>query len=800
MTNTTTPAESIGAPTGAASFYRWEAAGKPIAILYSLDLMDRLEREVLESFKAVTKRGSEIGGVLGGRVIAGSQPTVVIERFEPVECDYSRGPLYLLSEEDKVRMKQALERTGNAGGGISVAGFFRSNTRRELVLDEEDQAVAKEFFSDPNHVFLLVRPFAMKPSVGGFFFWEDGQLPEASYQESPFKRAELVKNFAQFIVTAPEVPVVREPLVMPKREERPVAPPVALKREEPKPAAVAPPRREEPLPPPPPPAALRREEPKREQPAVAPPPPVFKREEPKASPVMPPKRDEAPPVSFRREERPSGPTLVSRREEQTTPPVAPPPVVPRREDRPPMPPVTARREERPPVVTKREERPAVTPVVARREEPAPVKPEEKPVVAKPAEAVVVAPPPKREEPVKVEPVKVEPPKAEPVKVEPVKAAPPKAQPVAAAPVERVPAAADEIGGPGVFSRFKWVILALLLVLVAGGGYYFFVRPSGPAAPAKVAETSLDLKVENNAGQLLLSWNRNATIVSTATRATLTINDGDHKEDVDLDLATLRNGSIVYSPISNDVSFRLEVVDQKTGKSEAKEVRRLQGRPSPSVAPSNATQQVQAKPAPGTERAATTSPVQTPSVAPQPAAPQVTTTTAVTAQPVAPGSLASHLHPVEIAAAPALDSQPSTIGGSTPNVGSTVVAPPPPAPVVTQAKQTQQPAVQPRSNPPAPAPAPNAPARIGGQAQEARVLKTVPAVYPSIAKTSHIVGIVRVHYTIGKNGRVKKADALSGPKILRSAAVDAVMKWVYSPAILNGEPVEEETQVDVNFQM
>jgi len=844
MTNTTTPVESIGAPTGAASFYRWEVAGKPIAILFSLDLMDRLEREVLESFKAVTKRGSEIGGVLGGRVVAGSQPTVIVEQFEPVECDYSRGPLYLLSDEDKVRMKQALERVARPGGGASVAGFFRSNTRRELVLDEEDQSVAKEFFSDPNNVFLLVRPFAMKPSAGAFFFWEGGQLPEESYQQFPFKRAELVKSFSQFIVAAPEPPVVREPLVMPRREERPVAPPVTMKREEPRPAPVAPPRREE-APPPPPPPAMRREEPKREEPAPAPPPPVFKREEPKASvpppvfkreeqkPAPPPRREEAPPVNFRRDapppvmrreerppivpvtprppERPSGPTLVSRREEQAAPPAPP-----RREEKqqaaPPPPPVTAKREERPPVVVKREEKPVAPPVVARREEPAPPKVEEKPVVAKPPEAVVVAAPPKKEEPVKVEQVKVEPPKAEPVKVEPVKpepvkAAPPKVAPVVAAPVERIPVAAAETAEPSAFARFKWVIVALVVVLLLGGGTFVYMRSSGTVAPAKTADTLLGLKVETNAGQLLLSWNRNATSVATATRATLTINDGDHKEDVDLDLATLHNGSIVYSPISNDVSFRLEVADQKTGKSEAGSVRRLAGRPSAAVAAS-VPQQMQQQPskqtqAPNEQRP--TQPAQTAAAPQPPPAPVVSAGPAVTKEPVKQDSLASRLRaaePAEIPAAPALDSQPNQLAQNVPNVPGTAVAPPPPSAAQAQQRQTQTQAAAapPKATSPAPAPVTTTGARIGGQAQEARVLKRFPAVYPLIARTSHISGIVRVHAIIGKNGRVRKATALSGPQILRAAAVESVMKWVYSPAILDGEPVEAETQVDVNFQM
>jgi hypothetical protein len=760
MTNTTTPAESIGAPTGAASFYRWEVAGKPIAILFGLDLMDRLEREVLESFKAVTKRGSEIGGVLGGRVIAGSQATVIIERFEPVECDYSRGPLYLMSDEDKARMRQALVRMGNAGGGVSVAGFFRSNTRRELVLDEEDQAVAKEFFSDPNNVFLLVRPFAMKPSAGGFFFWENGQLRESSYQEFPFKRAELVKNFAQFIVAAPEAPVVREPLVMPKREERPAAPPVTLKREEPKPASVAPPRREEPIPAPPP--VMRREEPKREEPAPAPPPPVFKREEPKASP---PRREEAPPVSYRREapapvpkgeERPAEPAVtarreerppVAKREERTAAPPAPAPVpkgeerpaepavtarreerppvakreertaappapalVPKEEERPAEPAVTAKREERPPVakreertaapsapalvpkgeerpaepavtakreeppVAKREERTAAPAVVARREEPARAKPEEKPVAAGPAEAVAVAPPPKREEPAKVEPVTAEPPKAQPAKAEPAKAP----TPTVPAPAGIVLFAAEQKSGPGLFSRLTWLVVALLLLLAAGGGYYFFVRSRGPTAPDRVDDTSLGLKLEANAGQLLLTWNRSAPLVLAATRATLTIRDGYHKEDVDLDLATLRSGRIVYSALSNDVRFQLEVADQKTGNSKAESVRRVLGA-----------------------------------------------------------------------------------------VGA------------------------PNSNPSAPA------ARL---AREATLLERFPGIYPSAAAASHVVGVVRLRALIGKDGRVKKATALSGPRILRPAAVDSVMKWVFNPATVDGKPAESETLVDINFQL
>jgi hypothetical protein len=136
-----------------------------------------MEREVIDSFKAVTKRGSEVGGLLLGRVTHSDNRTVFVENYESVVCDYSRGPLYLLADPDKDRLREALERLKSSP--LSPVGFFRSNTRNELVLDEDDLALAQELFSDPNQVFLLVKPFAMRPSAAGLFIWEDGRIQAA---------------------------------------------------------------------------------------------------------------------------------------------------------------------------------------------------------------------------------------------------------------------------------------------------------------------------------------------------------------------------------------------------------------------------------------------------------------------------------------------------------------------------------------------------------------------------------------------------------------------------------------------
>jgi len=54
--------------------------------------------------------------------------------------------------------------------------------------------------------------------------------------------------------------------------------------------------------------------------------------------------------------------------------------------------------------------------------------------------------------------------------------------------------------------------------------------------------------------------------------------------------------------------------------------------------------------------------------------------------------------------------------------------------------------------------------------------------------------------IGKDGAVQNVQVLSGPPLLRSAAADAVKRWVYRPTLLNGQAVEVVTQIDVAFTL
>jgi len=85
-----------------------------------------------------------------------------------------------------------------------------------------------------------------------------------------------------------------------------------------------------------------------------------------------------------------------------------------------------------------------------------------------------------------------------------------------------------------------------------------------------------------------------------------------------------------------------------------------------------------------------------------------------------------------------------------------------------------------------------------QLEPLQLVRTVPPVYPAIAKARHMSGIVVVEATVGKDGRAKNPRFLSGAAIFKDAAFDAVLKYQFKPAKLNGQPIEQTTQVRLNF--
>lgn len=91
-------------------------------------------------------------------------------------------------------------------------------------------------------------------------------------------------------------------------------------------------------------------------------------------------------------------------------------------------------------------------------------------------------------------------------------------------------------------------------------------------------------------------------------------------------------------------------------------------------------------------------------------------------------------------------------------------------------------------------------RQGGNVSSKLLLSRVNPVYPQEAREKGIQGTVRLHAIIGRDGLVQQLEVMSGDKILASSATEAVRQWRYRPTLLNGEPVEVDTTIDVIFTL
>lgn len=94
---------------------------------------------------------------------------------------------------------------------------------------------------------------------------------------------------------------------------------------------------------------------------------------------------------------------------------------------------------------------------------------------------------------------------------------------------------------------------------------------------------------------------------------------------------------------------------------------------------------------------------------------------------------------------------------------------------------------------------DAPTVAQSELEPMHVLKTVPPVYPPIARIRRLSGAVVVQVTVGKDGKVRNPQLISGQPVFRDAAFDAVKLWKFKPAQLNGQPIDQTTQIKMDFK-
>jgi TonB family protein len=91
-------------------------------------------------------------------------------------------------------------------------------------------------------------------------------------------------------------------------------------------------------------------------------------------------------------------------------------------------------------------------------------------------------------------------------------------------------------------------------------------------------------------------------------------------------------------------------------------------------------------------------------------------------------------------------------------------------------------------------------RVGGNVQSTKLVAQPRPTYPVEAKQARIQGVVKLDVSIAADGTVQNINVIEGHPLLVPAALEAVKQWVYSPTLLNGQPVAVETEVDVHFTL
>jgi len=91
-------------------------------------------------------------------------------------------------------------------------------------------------------------------------------------------------------------------------------------------------------------------------------------------------------------------------------------------------------------------------------------------------------------------------------------------------------------------------------------------------------------------------------------------------------------------------------------------------------------------------------------------------------------------------------------------------------------------------------------RVSSGVSTGLLIRKVPPTYPPLARQARIQGVVILQAQISKDGTIQNLQLISGHPMLAPAAIEAVKQWRYKPYLLNGEPVEVDTQVQVNFTL
>ena len=349
--------------------------------------------------------------------------------------------------------------------------------------------------------------------------------------------------------------------------------------------------------------------------------------------------------------------------------------------------------------------------------------------------------------------------------------------------------------PSASSRKLPMLLAGIgVVIVLGGASLFLLKDrlwtSKPAQGA-VTSAALQMQVESQGNGIInIRWNPESAIVAQAREGRLLIiESGQEPRTVPLGPEQLKIGHLYYQSPVERVEFRLEIVDRsgavtKESVLALSSVKAAEPQAGPPVAPTTNEAHKEEPP---------------PAV---PQTPPVETKRDLKQQAVTAKKPVETSQPKAVVATRSFTPPPNQRKAEEPR--ALLVDPPPSVPgsgAALPSVNIPDAAVR-IAAPPAPVKQPQAQLALktGGVLQPPKLIKRVTPEYPPAARAAGIQGVVKFTATIAKDGTIHNVQAVSGSSLLIPAATDAVKKWLYQPTMLDGDPVEVVTQIEVNFAL
>ena len=311
---------------------------------------------------------------------------------------------------------------------------------------------------------------------------------------------------------------------------------------------------------------------------------------------------------------------------------------------------------------------------------------------------------------------------------------------------------------------------------------------------------MGLKLERTGTDWQLSWNPDSPAISNAAKAHLLISDGSSRKYLDLDSSDLRGGTVIFTPMTNDVVLRLEV-DRPDSPTTISESVRIAGG-LPSSLPSQATRIFSSGNRNSTlvEASEAHSPADSGKVSERASALN-TETNGLPATERLNLQQTSQASPHQSSADPVLTATSNSSLNAIPHISPYSISPLSPEPnetpqldSITTPPSISVPAI-PEVASPSTHPEPAEDTRI----EPAHLIAKTDPVYPPVARQSGVTGTVEVHFRIGADGTVHDVKVIKGNPLLANAAARALGTWRYKPARLNGTSVESDGNAVVDFK-